>query len=182
MPIKLPHKPRTITDSGADELRCAIIERALNDYEDGIIWDEFVTRKLVENIDGITEIDKTNIYYSWNQTEKFAQDATKFLNGSWCRILAGNLDVSKLVEQTEKNADDKIKIISTPCIVYLGSRKNHAFYKAYDSLFEMQLDIIKVPVTPTYFLPKIKKEEGKNGKRYIEFVSKKKSYYVDLGW
>lgn len=178
--IKLPHKPKEIVDdSGADELRCAVIRQALEDYEDGILWNEFVNDRLINNIAGITESYKTYIYNSLNQVEKQAKDAKKFLDGSWCRILAGNLDVSKLIQQTEKNADTKIEILSTPCKLYKGTRKNHELYKEYNSLYEMQIDILKVSITPTYFLLRIRTAKGK---KYLEFIDKRQSYYVKLGW
>lgn len=171
-------KIKPLSDIGANELRCAIIKQALDDVEDFILSKEFVTDKV---IDGLSEKWQEQAHFMRNQTRYHAEDAQKFLGGKWCQILAGNLNVPLLIDQVQKNADDKIELLSTPTKLYRGTRKHHQYLHTYDSLYGMQLSIIQERVIPSYFLNRIKEDKATKEK-YIEFDWKGVSYYAEIGW
>ena len=84
-----------LTDEGANELRIAIVQQAVKDYQHyTLLLRKYDRRK----------VNKASKAYL--QAEKERNDAREFLLGEWCEQLA-NFDSGYLLAQAEKAIADK---------------------------------------------------------------------------
>jgi hypothetical protein len=162
---------------GWDDLRMAIIRQALLDYKDGLIVERFLTYDVLDEIDTKERRDDATAYLSAALKDK--KSAIDFFRAD-CGIVKGDLKVAPLVKEMKRQAAQEIKLLNTPCTMFVGKRHHRIWYKDYPRLFDAARDIFPTIRVPTYILSKVDfdrfavptLEFAHNGQKYFGIVAR----------
>lgn len=165
---------------GWDDLRVAIIKRALIDYYDGKVAVAFMHYNTIKQIQNNSERKLQKEYL--REIKKQLISAVEFFHSGWCDMLCGidegdkrALNINYLWNQADKNAKESIKILKSPVEMFTVAKGRLTHYKNYKRLYDVAREMFPQNVKPTSILDRIIYDE-KTGKRLVKFSHKGVNY------
>lgn len=165
-----PLTPQTMNDKGADALRIAVIERAIQDMKTGIIANEIMTSEKIAQ--SVTPEIRNRMYNYRHDAFRLMKSAREFLKSKWCDTLAMDTNVDYLVSETIFNSHKCAAMLKQPYDLYIVHGKRPVPFAAVRECMDCTLLGITA-IMPTSLLGHIR-EDPETGIHTILFTRKAK--------
>lgn len=116
-----PLTPQTMDDKGADALRLAVIERAIQDMKTGIIVQQIMTTDRIAK--AVTQQIHNRMYNYRHDALRLLRSAQDFLKSNWCDTLGMGINIDYLTSESIFNSHQCAALLRRPYTLYIVKGK-----------------------------------------------------------